>query len=123
LKREGRLPSPGELEEARSSVGLDKLILDRESYTVRYERQGVEINLGSIGKGYAIDATAGLMIGQVETALLSAGSSTMRAIGSGDGAQNFWTVGLRHPRDKEKRLAVLRLRDVALSRPTLWARY
>jgi thiamine biosynthesis lipoprotein len=115
LQRQGRIPSPGEIEEARTITGCEKLWLDRESRTLRFERPGVEINLGSIGKGYAIDRMATLMSGQVRSALLSAGSSSMRAIGGGDRAHHGWVVGLRHPRHKDRRLAVLRLRDTALA--------
>jgi thiamine biosynthesis lipoprotein len=49
---------------------------------------------------------------RVRAALLSAGSSSILAVGGVDGG---WTVGVRHPADKERRLAVARLRDAALS--------
>jgi thiamine biosynthesis lipoprotein len=68
----------------------------------------MEINLGSIGKGYALDRIAASMTGR--TALLNAGASSMYAIGNED-----WSVGLRDPRNKDRRLARLRLRDCALS--------
>jgi thiamine biosynthesis lipoprotein len=115
LKRQGRIPTPAELDEARALVGFDKLLLDRETRTVRFDRPGVEINLGSIGKGYAIDVIAAQIAGRVQTALLSAGSSSMRAVGDGDRSQGGWVVGFRHPRCKDKRLAMFRLRDAALS--------
>ncbi len=115
LKRQGRIPETDEIEAARSIVGCDKLRLDRDSQTIRFDRPGIEINLGSIGKGYAIDAIAELISGRVKTALLSAGSSSMRAVGSGDRGHGGWVVGLRHPRDKDRRMATLRLRDAALS--------
>jgi FAD:protein FMN transferase len=112
LRRQGRIPEPAEIEEARALVGGDKLLFDCESRAIRFARPGVEINLGSVGKGYALDRIAAMMRGRVRSALLSAGSSSIRAIGGGD---NGWTVGVRHPADKERRLAVVRLRDAALS--------
>ncbi|MGH9834213.1 MAG: FAD:protein FMN transferase [Blastocatellia bacterium] len=115
LRRQGRIPEPDEIEEAKSLVGSEKLSLDSESHTIRFERPGVEINLGSIGKGYALDRVAATMSNGVQTALLSAGSSSIRAIGSGDRGHDGWMVGVRHPRDKDRRLAVLRLRDAAMS--------
>jgi len=108
LKRQGRIPEPGELEEARSSVGSDKLLLDRESSAIRFERHGVQINLGSIGKGYALDSIKAIMRNRVKIALVSAGSSSICALGS-------WEVGIRHPRHKDRRLAVLKIRDLAMS--------
>ena len=115
LAREGRVPEPVEITEAKSRVGCDKLIFDRESRTVRFETHGVELNLGSVGKGYALDRIAPLIESRIRTALLSAGSSSVKALGSGDRGEHGWTVGLRHPRNTERRLAVLKLRDCAIS--------
>jgi len=115
LRRQGRIPEPDEIEAAKELVGSDKLLLDNESGAIRFARQGVEINLGSIGKGYALDRVAATMSNRVQTALLSAGSSSLRAVGSGERGHDGWVVGARHPRDKDRRLAVLRLRDAAMS--------
>jgi FAD:protein FMN transferase len=115
LKRQGRIPEPDEVEEARSLVGSDQLLLDRESCAVRFARPGVEINLGSIGKGYGLDRIKTIMRSRVKTALLSAGSSSLCAIGSGEVGQTGWVVGIRHPLYKDRRLAVLRLRGQAMS--------
>jgi len=112
LRREGRLPEATDITRALSFVGSDKLELSEASRTIRFKNQGVEINLGSIGKGYALDCAAALM--SVRTALLNAGASSMRAIGSGEHGDG-WTIGLRHPRSKFRRLGMLRLRDCALS--------
>jgi FAD:protein FMN transferase len=114
LRRQGRLPSPAEIDHAMSVVGSDKLLLDETKRTVRFAREGMEINLGSIGKGHALDSAADLISTRVGTALLNAGSSSMRAIGKGEHG-NGWLVGLRNPRSKLRRLGVLRLRDCALS--------
>jgi thiamine biosynthesis lipoprotein len=114
LKREGRLPSPDEIENAQLLVGSDKLLLDDDSRTIRFLQAGMEVNLGSIGKGYALDRVAASLRDRVRTALLNAGASSICAIGAGDRDEG-WSVGLRHPRDKNQRLATLRLRDCALS--------
>jgi FAD:protein FMN transferase len=114
LKRSGRMPAADELEDARSSVGSDKLLLDEATRSVRFLREGMEVNLGSIGKGYALDRVVTEMRDRVDSALLNAGASSMYAIGAGDRNEG-WSVGLRDPRDKNRRLAQLRLRDCALS--------
>lgn len=109
LKREGRIPEPHELEEARSVVGMQNLVLDSESRTARFNRPGIEINLGSIGKGYALDRIASNMRARgVSAALLSGGSSSVLAMGSGWRAEG-WVVGVRHPLRKNARIAELRL--------------
>lgn len=115
LRRQGRIPDQGEIEKARAVVGIDKLFLDGQSSTIRFMHPGVQINLGSIGKGYALDCLKSKIRGPVKTALLSAGSSSLLAIGSGGRGENGWAVGIRHPRSKDTRLAVLRLRDAAMA--------
>ena len=112
LKRQGRIPEIDEIEKARALVGGDKLLLDSETRAIRFARPGVEINLGSIGKGYALDRIASMTRSRLRAALLNAGSSSIRAIGGG---YNGWKVGVRHPGNKERRLAIVRLRDAALS--------
>jgi thiamine biosynthesis lipoprotein len=115
LRRQGRIPEPGEIEEARALLGADKLLFESETRSVHFARPGVEINLGSIGKGYALDRIAAMIRRRVQSALLSAGSSSICAIGGVESRHNGWTVGVRHPLNKGKRLAVVRLRDAALS--------
>jgi len=114
LRRQGQVPRQDEIDQAMPSVGSDKLLLDDTTKSVRFARQGMEINLGSIGKGYALDCAADLMATRVSAVLLNAGSSSMRAVGKGE-HRDGWLVGLRNPRSKLRRLGVLRLRDCALS--------
>jgi len=112
VKRRGRIPDAQEIEAALSLVGADRMILDRAARTVRFDRSGVRLNLGSIGKGYAVDCIAARMNQRVRAALLSAGSSSLRAIGCN--GRGGWTVGVRHPARRERRFAVLKMRDCAL---------
>lgn len=111
LKREGRLPSTREIEFAKALVGSDKLVLDSAATAVQFKHEGVEINLGSIGKGYALDVVSEHFKKANEPALLSAGGSSFLATGS----ERAWLVGIRHPVSKQKRLASVRLRESAMS--------
>ena len=111
LKREGRVPASAEIEHARDLVGCDKLQLDPAGRTIKFRQSGVEINLGSIGKGYALDVVSTRFEGHKERALLSAGGSSFLATGS----NAEWVVGVRHPRAKHKRLATVRLQRCAMS--------
>jgi len=113
LRREGRLPSAEEIKAARALVGMDAVELDEAHRTVRFRRPGMELNLGSIGKGFALGQVAArLRQHGVRHALLSAGGSSVLALG-GRGAG--WVVDLRSRQVSRDRLARVRLRDAALA--------
>jgi thiamine biosynthesis lipoprotein len=111
-----RLPSARERAEARDRVGMCHVGLNPESRTVRFRKAGVEINLGSIGKGYALDRAAELLVSEgVKSALMHGGHSSIYALGAPPGDANGWRITVRHPWDPERRLAVLRLHDRGLA--------
>jgi thiamine biosynthesis lipoprotein len=111
-----RVPSEEERAQALERVGMQHLVLDRGGRSVRYQKLGLEINLGSIGKGYALDRVAGLLRAewQVTSALLHGGHSSVCAVGTPPANRAGWSVGLRHPWNAEKSLGVVRLHDRAL---------
>jgi FAD:protein FMN transferase len=115
LKRQGRIPSADEIGKAKSVAGNDKLLLDEASGSIEFALEGVEINLGSIGKGFALDCLRDQLRSGVKTALLSAGSSSFCALGKGDAGHNGWPIGVRHPLHLDRRMALLKLRDCAMA--------
>jgi thiamine biosynthesis lipoprotein len=90
--------------------------LDPHQKTVRYLRPGLEINLGSIGKGYALDRAATLLRDrwQMPAALLHGGHSSVYAIGNQPGCSRGWPIGLADPKEPGRRLAVVWLKDRGL---------
>ena len=99
-------------------VGSEKVRLDDSDKTVSFARHDVELNLGGIGKGYALDrATALLSSEVVGNFLFHGGRSSVLARGSrsASGAEDPWAVGIAHPVRPERRLGLLTLRDQAMS--------
>jgi thiamine biosynthesis lipoprotein len=112
LAREGRVPSSADVDAARGLVGLDLVTLDAGARTVHFRRPGVQINLGAIGKGAAVDAIAARLARDgVRHALVSAAGSSVRAVGGRDGG---FVVDVTSPLVERPRIARLRLRNGAL---------
>ena len=53
-----RTPSKKELSKAIDAIGIDKIILDHESLTATVSCDDLWLDLGGIGKGYALDQMA-----------------------------------------------------------------
>jgi len=113
-RKEGRLPSPGQVEAAISAGGMQHVILDCSRQRVRFARPGVSLDLGAIGKGYAVDRMCDyLRAGGVSAALVHAGHSSIVAIGRPAPGQD-WLVGIRGPAG-EAPIAQVRLQDRAMA--------
>jgi FAD:protein FMN transferase len=127
----GVLPPPERIAEARSRVGMRHIILDEKNFTVRFARPGMMIDLGSIGKGYALELAMELLVeAGVENALIHGGTSTVCALGRPPEGE-AWKVAIDPPPDfgadhpsagregattaRPKPLAVVSLHDEALS--------
>ncbi|MFQ3593801.1 MAG: FAD:protein FMN transferase, partial [Gemmataceae bacterium] len=108
-----RVPTPEELEALR--WGWQHVALS-EPNTVHITRPGVEINLGSIGKGYALDRLVERLTRRwkIGTALLHGGSSSLYAKGDPHGSGRGWAVDIRHPWQRQRLLHRVYLRDRAL---------
>jgi thiamine biosynthesis lipoprotein len=100
-RREGNVPPPRARNEAMARTGMRHVILNAESRTIRYRRPGLELNLGAVGKGYALDRAAERLRTRwgVRSALLHGGSSSVLAIGQPPGEPRGWGIRLRHPND------------------------
>jgi len=115
-RREGRMPSTGEVEDARAAVGSQWMKLERKELTVHFEQPQLEINLGSIGKGYALDRCAAWLAADVEDFIIHGGYSSILARGNRKTAgadQDGWQVAVRHPLKPRERLIELTLKDCA----------
>ena len=112
LRREARLPDSEAIETARAMVGFGAVNISRDEGSVSFGKPGIELNLGAIGKGYALDrASVGLRREGVEHALLSAGRSSLLAVGGrGDG----WRIDLVSPLVAGHAIAGLWLLNAAL---------
>jgi thiamine biosynthesis lipoprotein len=79
--------------DATAASGGNGLVLDAEHCTVQFTRPDVAIDLGAIGKGYALDGGREMMhrFG-VTSALLQGGTSSILAVGNEE-----WPIDIRNP--------------------------
>jgi FAD:protein FMN transferase len=114
-------PDDAALAQARTLVGWRGLIVDEAARTVRFEREGMRIDLGGFAKGHAIDnATRILRERGIGHAIVSAGGDS-RVIGDRRGRP--WTIGVRDPRRPGEVAALLPLEDTSISTSGDYERY
>jgi thiamine biosynthesis lipoprotein len=93
-RRGGRVPTKQELADALRHVGSDQIELDPARKTIRFKQPGVRLNLGSLGKGYALDqAAAVLAAAEIADFLFHGGQSSVLARGSSGGGSGLRVQG------------------------------
>ncbi len=115
IDRRYRVPSAQEIADTLERVGMEWVRLEPEGRWVYFAREGVELSFGAVGKGWAI-ARCVRLLNQfgVRSALLSAGGSTLYALGAPPDAEG-WQVELPQPTSDSAYAGMLTLRDCALS--------
>jgi thiamine biosynthesis lipoprotein len=95
----GSRPSPQVVRQARDVSGWNRIRLDASEFSVTFDCPGVELDLGALGKGYALDRALELLTeAGVAHVLLHGGTSSILTRGlAPDG--RAWRVGLPGPRD------------------------
>ena len=80
------------------------------------------IDLGAVGKGYAVDcAIETLREAGVESALLHGGTSTVYGLGAPPGAEG-WKIAIAPAPEQSSPQAAIMLRDCALSVSAVWGK-
>jgi thiamine biosynthesis lipoprotein len=91
------LPSDREIAAALACMGPDVVRIDREAGTLGLARRGASLDLGSIGKGWAIDrAVDALRAEGVEDGLVDVGRNVY-GLGTPEDDAEGWRVGVLHP--------------------------
>jgi thiamine biosynthesis lipoprotein len=112
----GKIPTEAQLQAVRGQVGWKRVQLDAATRTVRFAGgQAMELDPGSIGKGYAVDKVVALLRAQgVMAAFVDAGGSTLYGLGAPPGEAG-WPVQVPDARLAGTTAATLLLKDESLS--------
>lgn len=94
-----RLPDAHVMAEAKSRIGGDKLQFEREGMRLAWTKDGMQLDLGAIAKGYAADRAAEVLLKHgVTNALVDIGGE-LRVLGSRPGnPPRPWRAGIQNPR-------------------------
>lgn len=113
--QDNTVPDRSAIEARLPLINYEEVAVDRSAGTAFIRKPGMRIHLGGIGKGYAVDRAAGVLRGLgITSALVSAGGSTLYAIGHPPG-QDGWKVAIQDPSRRADALAVVSLHDNAVS--------
>ena len=114
-------PTEEQIKAALPAVNWRNMKFNEADHSVFFEHKGMRIDLGGIGKGYAVDK--GIEILQkrgVQHAVVTAGGDT-RIIGDRMGRD--WLVAIRHPDDATKVVTRIPLSNAAVSTSGDYERY
>ncbi len=117
FRRQGKVPDSDALAEAQQSVGFENVVLDVETRTVKFKQPGIELNLGGIGKGYALDR-CGELLRDLDSPcyLWHAGQSSVLAGGDQPGKPDGagWPIEVGNPLKPGKPLGTLLVKSAGV---------
>lgn len=114
-RAEDTIPSQTEIDEALACCGPESVRLDPQARTIERSRPGVAFNMGGLGKGFALDGIASLLLDAgIDDFLIHGGHSSVYAAGT-CGTADGWPVALRNPLLTEEVFGTYLLKDQGLS--------
>ena len=115
FRGDGRVPSDESLATVLRHVGGSHVRLNPSARTIVFDEPGVELDLGGIAKGYAVDRVAALLRQEgIVAALISAGGSSVYGLGAPPGRES-WDVQIQDPIEGTKIASTVTLKNRALS--------
>jgi FAD:protein FMN transferase len=120
----GEMPSEEAIAEALELVGMHRVQLDSEEFTVTFEKPGMLLDCGSIGKGWALEAAMEIVKeAEIENALLHGGTSTICALGLENG-ERPWRIAITGKPGAEPQapLSVVDLSNEGMSVSAVWGK-
>lgn len=111
---DGSIPTEADVKARRRLVDYRQIALDAKQSTARLKKKGMQITLGGIAKGYAVDrAVAMLRAAGFVDFLLQAGGDLYV---SGKKGAKSWVVGIRDPRgERSESFAVAQISNKTFS--------
>ena len=108
------MPTAKIIDQARSRINWENIILDKEKQTVFLKAEGMKIGFGAIGKGYAANRAKAIMekMEGVEGGIVNA-SGDLITWGKTTTPEG-WTIKIANPKDQDKMLASLNIGNLSI---------
>lgn len=120
--QEYRVPSQDEIDRVLPLVNYRGVAVDPAAGTVMLAEKGMEIDLGGIAKGYAVQRMCELLRERgVKSALVNFGGAVGALGRRSDGRK--WAIGVRHPRTDGELAGELEIEDTYVSSSGDYERY
>jgi len=107
------VPTDAELAAVRPLVDYRNVLVDLRQHTVRFTRPGVEIDLGGIAKGFAVEVAAGVLRRHGLSGFVDAGGNQYM-LGPPPGKRQ-WAIGVKDPDAPGRLLGVVDVLDGSVS--------
>jgi thiamine biosynthesis lipoprotein len=107
------IPTAAELAAVRPLVDYRNVVLDPQRKTVHFVRQGVELDLGGIAKGFAVEVAAGVLRRRGLDGFIDAGGNQY-LLGTPVGKKT-WTVGIKNPDRPDRVLGIVEKGETSVS--------
>ena len=116
-----RVLTDEEAETLLSQCGYEKITVEGNRITIE---EGVSIDLGAVGKGIACDYIMAYLRSKndIDGAVVSVGGSIL-TYGQHNKAGDPWSVGIRHPRNENEFLGVIKMHEGFVSTSGDYERY
>ena len=116
------LPTEEELKETLALVGSDRISFNPQSGKIRFLKEGMGIDAGGIGKGYASERAAGLIREEgITSALLNLGGNVYAVGTKPDGSR--WKIAIQDPKKDGAYLGILEVEDACVITSGPYERY
>lgn len=111
--KEGKVPTDAEIAGIKPLVNYKNIVVDKKGSTIYLKKTGMIMDFGGM-KGYTADRVAGIFKKRGITNAVIAVAGDIWILGRRDDGKP-WRIGVQHPREHDKVLAVLDLSDKYVS--------
>ena len=111
-RERGIPPEMGDVKKTLNLVNFKNLVVNPEG-KILLKKRAMEIDLGGIAKGYAVDKAFDLLINLGYKNLIANAGGDLRV--GGTKLDQPWSIGIQHPRESEKIIARISISDAAIA--------